>query len=132
MKKAVRAVLAILLAILVCCAIFWGWILYSDYERKQKIADAKAFIEIYQYIAAHEDQEFAFVAVAEKLNLSEDALYSYLSALERAKKIQVAPKYLARKPIIISRADREWYYHRVTLPHTAVPEPPGLPLEPVP
>lgn len=114
------------------CVTIYGVLRWNMYTQEQKTADAKAFIDIFQYITTNENRVFDYIAVAKELNFSEDELVSYLFALERAGKIKVTPRYLARKPIVISHNDREWYFHRVTLPHTEVPDTPGLPSLPQP
>ena len=117
----------VITVILILCGTASGYVMWCNHAEKQRVVDAKAFIDIFHYIAGHEDREFDYIAVAKELKLSEDELVSYLFALERAGKIKVTPRYSARKPIVISQSDREWFFHRVTFPHTEVPAPPSLP-----
>jgi predicted AAA+ superfamily ATPase len=117
----------VIIVILVFFAIAFGFVLWRKSTEEQKIADVKAFIDIFRYITIHEGREFDYLAVAKELKLSEDELVSSLSALERAGTSKVTPRYLARKPIVISASDRKWYFHRGTLPHTEVPVPSTLP-----
>lgn len=90
-------------------------ILGSAVKRTCELREQALQRQVLEYIRELPDQRFDFVLAAQQLGTNYWRLNEQLMQLERSGRIKCNPRYLARKPIVISLDDMIWYYHRVAI-----------------
>lgn len=111
-RKKAMSILAV-----ICVVLGVAYAMHRELSRRSElknIRDRKARTEVFAHIEKHQG-EFHFVSTAEQLGLSEDELCAHLIELGNTGRISVTPRPRWRKPILISRQDREMFHWRVSV-----------------